>query len=85
MQGIPIYKLNELLIKPAIAGLGGFLLWLLIKISFVDKINPTKFFCDRKDAEVWLSEDPLEHVPVRKHCSTECICHKILLGKHNSY
>ena len=46
-----IHQLYGLLITTAIAGLGGLLSGLLIKIPFVDKMNPNEYFDDRKDWE----------------------------------
>ena len=46
-----IHQLYGLLITTAIAGLGGLLSGLLIKIPFVDKMNPSEYFDDRKDWE----------------------------------
>ena len=46
-----IHQLYGFLITTAIAGVGGLLSGLLIKIPFVDKMNPTEYFDDRKDWE----------------------------------
>ena len=50
-QEMAIHQLYGLLITTAIAGLGGLLSGLLIKIPFVDKMNPSEYFDDRKDWE----------------------------------
>ena len=46
-----LHQLYGLLITTAIAGVGGLLSGLLIKIPFVDKMNPSEYFDDRKDWE----------------------------------
>ena len=39
------------LITTTIAGVGGLMSGILIKIPFVDKMNPSEYFDDRKDGE----------------------------------